>query len=64
MKQVFQSIGAYLSEVNVEFKKITWPDRKELVDSTEVVLAFIVILCVAVLCCDKVIQLALQLILG
>jgi preprotein translocase subunit SecE len=62
MKQVVQSIGTYLSEVSVEFRKISWPDRQELVDSTLVVLSFIVILAIVVLCCDKVIKLVLQLI--
>jgi preprotein translocase subunit SecE len=62
MKQVVQSIGTYLSEVSVEFRKISWPDRQELVDSTLVVLSFIVILAIVVLCCDKVITLVLQLI--
>jgi preprotein translocase SecE subunit len=62
VKQVIHHLGAYLGEVGVEFKKIAWPDRQELVDSTVVVLSFIVILAVVVLCCDKVIQLVLQLI--
>jgi len=62
VKQVIQGLGTYLGEVGVEFKKITWPDRQELVDSTVVVISFIVILAVVVLCCDKVIQFFLQLI--
>ena len=62
VKQVVQSLGAYFGEVGVEFKKIAWPDRQELVDSTVVVISFIVILAVVVLCCDKVIQFFLQLI--
>lgn len=62
VKQVVQGLGTYLGEVGVEFKKITWPDRQELVDSTVVVISFIVILAVVVLCCDKVIQFFLQLI--
>ncbi len=62
VKQMIQSVGAYLGEVGVEFRKIAWPDRQELVDSTVVVISFIVILAVVVLCCDKVIQFFLQLI--
>ena len=64
MKQVVQNIGTYLSEVSVEFKKISWPERQELMDSTVVVLSFIVIMAVVVLCCDKVIDFVLQLIYG
>jgi preprotein translocase SecE subunit len=62
VKQIIQSLGSYLGEVGVEFKKIAWPDRQELVDSTVVVISFIFILAVVVLCCDKVIQFFLQLI--
>jgi preprotein translocase SecE subunit len=62
VKQVFQSLGSYLGEVGVEFKKIAWPDKQELVDSTIVVITFIVILAVVVLCCDKTILFFLQLI--
>ena len=62
VKQVIQSLGAYFGEVGVEFKKISWPDRQELVDSTIVVISFIVILAVVVLCCDKVIQFLMQII--
>lgn len=62
VKQVFLSLSAYLGEVGVEFKKIAWPDRQELVDSTVVVISFIFILAVVVLCCDKVIQFFLQLV--
>ena len=62
VKQVFQSLSAYLGEVGIEFKKIAWPDRQELVDSTVVVISFIFILAVVVLCCDKVIQFFLQLV--
>jgi preprotein translocase subunit SecE len=62
VKQIIQGLGTYLGEVGVEFKKVAWPDRQELVDSTVVVISFIVILAVVVLCCDKVIQFFLQLI--
>jgi len=62
VKQIFQGLAAYLGEVSVEFKKIAWLDRQELVDSTVVVISFIVILALVVLCCDKVIQFLLQLI--
>jgi len=62
VKQIVQGLGTYLGEVGVEFKKIAWPDRQELVDSTVVVISFIVILAVVVLFCDKVIQFFLQII--
>jgi len=61
VKQIFQNLKAYLGEVGVEFKKISWPDRQELVDSTVVVITFIFILAIVVLCCDKVIAFFLRL---
>ena len=63
IKSAVQRLGAYLGEVGVEFKKVSWPDKQELIDSTYVVIAFIVILAVTVLFCDKVIRFVLQLIL-
>ena len=62
MKEFVGKVGAYLNEVGVEFKKISWPDRKELMESTYVVITFIVILAVVVLCCDKVIEWVMALI--
>lgn len=62
VKQIIRNLVAYLGEVGVEFKKIAWPDRQELVDSTLVVLSFIVILAVVVLCCDKTILFFLKII--
>ena len=62
IKSAVHRLGAYLGEVGVEFKKVAWPDRQELIDSTLVVISFIVILSVVVLCCDKVIEFVLKLI--
>lgn len=62
MKQAIKRLGAYLGEVGVEFRKISWPDRKELVDSSLVVIYFIVILAVVVLVCDKTIEIVLNMI--
>jgi preprotein translocase, SecE subunit, bacterial len=62
VKQIIQSLGTYLGEVKGEFNKVVWPDRKELVDSTYVVITLIVILAIVVLCYDKTILFFLQLI--
>ena len=62
IKSAFQRLGAYLGEVGVELKKVSWPDRQELIDSTLVVITFIIILAVVVFACDKVIQYVMQLI--
>ena len=56
MKEFLKKTQAYLTEVKGEFKRITWPARRELYDSTVVVISFIVILAATTLVCDKVIQ--------
>ncbi len=61
-KTLGQRIRAFFSEVAAEFKRVTWPERQELIESTVVVIVFIVILAVVVLVYDKVIQAVLQLI--
>ncbi len=57
-----QRVRAFLLEVAAEFRRVTWPERQELIESTVVVIVFIVILAVVVLVYDKVIQAVLQLI--
>ena len=57
-----QRIRGFLSEVKAEFSRVTWPERQELIESSIVVIVFIVILAVVVLVYDKVIQSVLQLI--
>ncbi len=52
MKNFFSKLGAYLSAVGEEAKKVSWPDRRELLDSSVVVIVFIVILSVTTLVYD------------
>jgi len=59
-KTLSQRIRGFFAEVGVEFRRVTWPERKELIESTVVVIVFIVILAVVVLVYDKVIQAVLQ----
>ena len=56
MKNFFNRVIGYLAEVKGEAHRVSWPGKHELYDSTLVVLAFIVILAVTTLVCDKVIQ--------
>ena len=46
----------YLSGVGAEAKHVSWPGRRELWESTLVVIAFIFILAVTTLVCDKLIE--------
>ena len=56
MKDFLKRARAYLTEVKGEAKRISWPGKRELYDSTVVVISFIVILAATTLVCDKVIQ--------
>ena len=38
-----QKFARYLQEVRVELKKTTWPSRRELIASTEVVLGVVIV---------------------
>ena len=49
-----KSFGNFLRECRAEMGKITWPPRKQLVESTWVVAALILALSVFVLVCDRV----------
>jgi len=62
VKESFHKFGAFLGEVGSEFRKTSWPERRELVESTLVVITFIVLLAAVVLVCDWVIRHALTLI--
>ena len=52
----------YLSGVAAEAKRVTWPGKRELWESTLVVISFIFILAVATLACDKAIEACLNMI--
>jgi len=57
-------LAAYFGEVGVEFKRITWPGRQELKESTVVVIVFIIILAVAIAVIDYLVKHSLQVIHG
>jgi preprotein translocase subunit SecE len=58
-----KSLGGFLREVRVEFAKVTWPQRKELFESTWVVAAMILALSAFVLVCDQVLLKLLSLVM-
>ena len=51
-----QSFGNFLRECRAEMGKITWPPRKQLVESTWVVGALILMLSDFVFVCDRVLR--------
>lgn len=48
-----KSLGEFFRECRSEFDKIAWPKRKELVESTWVVSAVILLLSLFVFICDQ-----------
>jgi len=64
MTNPFVKIRSFISEVIVELKKSAWPTRKELVDSTLVVIVTMLVLGVFVAVADvvlvKIIRVLLQ----
>jgi preprotein translocase subunit SecE len=51
----FNKTKEYLGGVKAEAKRVSWPGKRELWESTLVVIAFIFILAATTLVCDQVI---------
>ena len=58
----FDKTKGYLDGVKSETKKITWPGKTELWESTLVVIAFIFILAATTLVCDKAIEFLIKIV--
>ena len=54
----------YLAGVKAEAKRVSWPTKRELWESSLVVIAFIFILAITTGVCDKVIMFGLNLFLS
>ena len=59
---VFQKTKEYLGGVKAAAKRVSWPQKHELWESTLVVISFIFILAAATLVCDKVIEFFIDLV--
>ena len=57
---IFKKTKEYLTGVAAEGKRVSWPGKRELWESTLVVISFIFILAITTLVCDKVITWFLQ----
>ena len=60
----FKKAKEYLSGVAAEGKRVSWPAKRELWESTLVVISFIFILAATMLVYDKVIKFFLDLVLA
>ena len=54
--EIAKKTKEYLTGVGAAAKRVTWPGKRELWESTLVVIAFIFILAATTLICDKVIE--------
>ena len=52
----------YLTGVGAEAKRVSWPQKHELWESTLVVISFIFILAITTLVCDKFIEFFIRLV--
>ena len=60
---MFRKLITYLADVRVELAKVSWPTRAEMIESTKIVLVLSFILAIAVFGVDRVLSLALQMVL-
>ncbi len=58
----FKKTKEYLGGVSAEAKRVSWPQKRELWESTLVVISFIFILAATTLVCDKVIEFFLKIV--
>jgi preprotein translocase, SecE subunit, bacterial len=61
---MIERIKLYLSETRTELKKVTWPSRQDLIDSTKVVIVATLIMTVFVGIVDQVLSRIIKLVFG
>ncbi len=62
--KMIERIKTYISETRTELKKVTWPSRQDLIDSTRVVIIATLILTVFVGLVDQVLSRIIKLVFG
>jgi preprotein translocase subunit SecE len=61
---MIERIKLYLSETRTELKKVTWPSRQDLIDSTKVVIVATIIVTVFIGLVDQVLSRIIKLVFG
>ncbi|NMA43494.1 MAG: preprotein translocase subunit SecE [Oligosphaeraceae bacterium] len=64
MKNPIKAITTLYKETMSEMRKCTWPDRRELYESTVLVISFLIVLSVVVTVADKLLLFCVRLITG
>jgi preprotein translocase subunit SecE len=59
VKVMARSTAAFLTDVNGEVRKVTWPDRQQLRSATGVIILFVVIVAILIGLMDVILQLIL-----
>ena len=57
---VIRAIGDYIRDVRVEMSKVSWPSRRELRDSTLVVIVMVFIVAIFIGVVDRLLTLAFE----
>jgi len=60
LREVPGRIGRYLRDVRVELKKVVWPDRRQTIIYTGVVLASVVVVALVIWVVDAVLSVGLR----
>ena len=63
-KSTLDQVKAFIPEVKIEIKKVTWPTRKETMVTTAFVFAFALIAAIFFLVVDQIIYKAINWIIG
>ena len=61
---MIERIKTYLAETRTELKKVTWPSRQDLIDSTRVVIIASLIVTVFVGVIDQILSSIIKLVFG
>jgi len=60
---MIRKIFKYFADVKVEMSKVSWPTRKDLIESTRLVLVMALILSIMVFFTDRILSLLLEMML-
>ncbi|MFO7915724.1 MAG: preprotein translocase subunit SecE [Candidatus Krumholzibacteriales bacterium] len=61
---MFKKVTDFFAEVKVEMKKVTWPTREELVESTKLVIVASIVVTVFIGVVDNILSAIIRLLLG
>ncbi|HXY18421.1 MAG TPA: preprotein translocase subunit SecE [Gemmatimonadales bacterium] len=59
VKEAARQTAAFMSDVNAEVRKVTWPDRQQLKNATGVIILFVVVVAILIGLMDVILQLIL-----